>query len=51
MEETFFISQLKMIWGHMVTFKKLQQGQGVDCTTGCPLDYNYFKSGFKGTIT
>ena len=35
----------------MVTFKKLQQGQGVDCTTGCPLDYNYFKSGFKGTIT
>ena len=31
----------------MITFRKIETGQGDDCTTGCFLDYRYFKEHFK----
>ena len=31
----------------MVVFKKIAIGQGDDYTTGCLLDYNYFKNYYK----
>ena len=39
MEEISLISQLKMIQKHKITL----EGQGDDYTTGCSLDYPYFK--------
>ena len=47
MEKTFWISQLKVIWEHMITFEKIAIGQGDDYTTGCLLDYNYFNKHYK----
>ena len=46
MEKDFWLTwkkEKKMIWEHMITFKKITTGQGDDCTTGCLLDYPYFK--------
>ena len=31
----------------MIVFKKIAIGQGDDYTTGCLLDYNYFKNYYK----
>ena len=31
----------------MITFKKIATGQGDDYTTGCLLDYLYFKDHYK----
>ena len=34
----------------MITFEHIQKtatGEGEDCTTGCLLDYNYFKKYYK----
>ena len=47
MEKTFWISQLKVIWEHKITFEKIAIGQGDDYTTGCLLDYNYFNKHYK----
>ena len=50
MEKTFLISWLKSnnrtydIW-------KISTGQGDDYTTGCLLDYNYFKEHYKRITT
>ena len=32
-----------MIWQHMITLKKARTGAEEDYTTGCLLDYIYFK--------
>ena len=42
MEKTFLISRLKLILEHD-NIRKIWTGQGDDYTTGCLLDYNYFK--------
>ena len=41
----FLISQLRVVWEHMIAFQKLQQAD--DYTTGCLLDYNYFNKSTK----
>ena len=35
----------------MIIFKKIATGQGDDYTTGCLLDYNYFKNYYKMIAT
>ena len=47
MDKTFLISQLKVIWEHMIKFKKIVTSQENDYTTGCLLDYNYFNKHYK----
>ena len=47
MDKTFLISQLKVIWEHMIKFKKIVTSQGDDYTTGCLLDYNYLNKHYK----
>ena len=49
MEKTFLISQIKVICD-MITYdniRKMSIGQRDDYTTGCLLDYNYFKKYYK----
>ena len=43
----FLISQLKVIWEHMITFEKFAAGHGDDYRTGCFLDYEYFNKHYK----
>ena len=40
-EKTLFISELKVIWEHIIKFKKLIIID--DYTTGCLLDYKHYK--------
>ena len=48
MSKTFGISQLKVIWED-ITFKNIATSQGDDYTTGCLLDYLYFKVHYRLT--
>ena len=50
MEKTFLISWLK---SNIRTYNiwKISTGQGEDYTTGCLLDYNYFKEHYKRIAT
>ena len=46
-EKTFFEQQVKI---HIITYdntRKIATDQGDDYTTGCFLDYNYFKNDYK----
>ena len=47
MEKTLFNKPIKIIKEHMTTFDKIVTGQGDDYTTGCLLDYPYFKEYYK----
>ena len=47
MEKTLFNKPIKIIKEHMTTFDKIATGQGDDYTTGCLLDYPYFKEYYK----
>ena len=47
MGKTFFDQSLK---NDLITYKNIRKfatGQGDDYATGCLLDYNYFKNGYK----
>ena len=47
MLKTFFDQPVKI---HIITYdntRKIATGQGDDYTTGCFLDYNYFKNDYK----
>ena len=46
MEKTFLISQLRVIWEHMITLK-IARGQGDYYGTVCLLEYNYFNKDYK----
>ena len=47
MDKNFLSSQLKMIWGTYDDIQKIATGQGHDYTTGCLLNYFYFKEHYK----
>ena len=51
MQKTFLISKLSkninLRTYDFRTYRKIPTGQGDDYTTGCLLDYNYFKDHFK----
>ena len=44
MEKTFLINQLIIVWKHTNNIQKIATGQRDDYTTGCLLDYHYFKN-------
>ena len=46
MEKTFLVSQLSVIWEHMITLK-IATGQGDYYATVCLLEYNYFNKDYK----
>ena len=37
----------RLYWGYTDNIRKIATGQGDDYTTGCLLDYNYFKKHYK----
>ena len=41
--ESFFVQPVKSNMRTYDQIRKIPTGQGDDCTTGCLLDYNYFK--------
>ena len=47
MEETFMISQLMIQPNNMMKLEKISTGQGDDYTTGCLLDFAYFKNNYR----
>ena len=47
MAETFMINQLMIKSKSMMKLEKLQQGKGDNYTTGCLLDYQYFKDHYQ----
>ena len=49
MEKTFLVIHWKNDKIICETIRKLAAGQGDDYTTGCFLDYHYFKDNFKMT--
>ena len=46
MVETFLINQL-IVWVRHENIRKIASGKGDDYTTGCLLDYPYFKENYK----
>ena len=44
MEKNFFNQPIKSNMKTCENIRKITTGQGDDCTTGCLLDYNYFKT-------
>ena len=44
MEKNFFNQPIKSYMKTYENIRKITTGQGDDCTTGCLLDYNYFKT-------
>ena len=47
MEKTFFDQPIKDNKPTYENIRKMATGQGDDCTTGCLLDYPYFKDSHK----
>ena len=50
MAEIFMINQLMIKLKSMMKLEKIATGQGDDYTTGCLLDYQYFKDHYQLTL-
>ena len=49
-EKTFLVNQLKYIYKTYDNIQKIATNQGDDYTSGCLLDYNYFKNIYKYNV-
>ena len=49
-EKTFLVNQLKHIYKTYDNIQKIATDQGDDYTSGCLLDYNYFKNIYKYNV-